>query len=62
VLVGLLAIGVATGNNTLVMLYAVAFLLGCAETIFDTRRRRSSPAWCGRISSNERTGGCTPPR
>ena len=43
VLVGLLATGVATGNSAMVMLYAVAFLLGCAETIFDNASQAILP-------------------
>jgi MFS family permease len=44
VLVGLLAVGIASGNTTLFLLYAVAFLLGCAETIFDNASQAIMPA------------------
>ncbi|MDQ4064642.1 MAG: MFS transporter [Actinomycetota bacterium] len=43
-LVGGLALGVATGNTTLALLYVVAFLLGCAETIFDNASQSILPA------------------
>jgi MFS family permease len=42
--VGMLAIGVVTGNTTLLLLYAVSFLLGCAETIFDNASQAILPA------------------
>ena len=44
VLVGALAIAVATGNETLVVLYVVAFLLGSAETVFDNAAQAILPA------------------
>jgi MFS family permease len=42
--VGLLAIAVATDNTTMFLLYAVSFLLGCAETIFDNASQAIMPA------------------
>jgi MFS family permease len=43
ILVGLLALSVLTDNATLVMLYVVAFLLGCAETVFDNASQAILP-------------------
>jgi MFS family permease len=44
VLVGALAIAVITDSTTMVMLYVVAFLLGCAETVFDNASQAILPA------------------
>ena len=44
VLVGLLAVAVVTDDATLVALYAVSFLLGCAETVFDNASQAILPA------------------
>jgi MFS family permease len=44
VLLGGLALAVATDLTTLAMLYAVALLLGCAETMFDTSAQSLLPA------------------
>ena len=38
-LLAVLAVSVASGNASLPILYAVAFLLGCAETVYDSAAR-----------------------
>jgi MFS family permease len=38
-LLGVLAVSVASGNASLPLLYTVAFLLGCAETVYDSAAR-----------------------
>lgn len=43
VLVVLLAASVSTGHATLPLLYAVAFVLGCAETVYDSAARAMLP-------------------
>jgi MFS family permease len=43
VLVGLLAVSVLAGFASLPVLYAVAFLLGCAETVYDSAARAILP-------------------
>ena len=43
VLIGALAIAVATGNESMVILYVAAFLLGCAETVFDNASQAILP-------------------
>lgn len=43
-LVGGLALAIVLGNSPLVLLYVVAFLLGCAETIFDNAGQAILPA------------------
>lgn len=43
-LVGGLALAIVLGNSPLVLLYVVAFLLGCAETIFDNSSQAILPA------------------
>jgi MFS family permease len=48
VLLAGLALAVATDLATLVMLYAVALLLGCAETLFDTSAQSLLPAIAAR--------------
>lgn len=42
--VGGLALAIALGNSPLVLLYVVAFLLGCAETIFDNAGQAIVPS------------------
>ena len=44
VLVGALALAVATGQETLSLLYIVAFLLGSAETVFDNAAQAIMPS------------------
>ena len=44
VLVGALAFAVAAGQETLALLYVVAFLLGSAETVFDNAAQAIMPA------------------
>lgn len=44
VLVGVLAIAVAAGQETLALLYIVAFLLGSAETVFDNAAQAIMPS------------------
>ena len=44
VLVGALALTVVSGQETLVVLYVVAFLLGTAETVFDNAAQAIMPA------------------
>lgn len=41
--VGLLAVAVIAGHASLPLLYAVAFLLGCAETVYDSAARAILP-------------------
>ena len=43
ILVGALAIAVVTDNETIVLLYVIAFLLGCAETVFDNAAQAILP-------------------
>jgi MFS family permease len=42
-LIGALAIAVTTDNETMVLLYVTAFLLGCAETVFDNASQAILP-------------------
>lgn len=49
-LLGLLALAVTTGNGSLPLLFAVAFLLGCAETVYDSAARAILPAVVPRAS------------
>lgn len=44
ILVGALALSVLTDNATMVLLYVVAFLLGCAETVFDNASQAILPS------------------
>ena len=44
ILVGALALSVVADNVTMVLLYVVAFLLGCAETVFDNAGQAIMPA------------------
>jgi MFS family permease len=43
VIVGVLAVSVVSGHASLPILYAVAFLLGCGETIYDSAARAMLP-------------------
>ena len=43
VLIGALAITVTTNNETMILLYVIAFLLGCAETVFDNASQAILP-------------------
>ena len=43
VMVGVLAVSVVSGHASLPILYAVAFLLGCAETVYDSAARAMLP-------------------
>ncbi len=43
-LLGALALAVASGHASLALLLAVAFLLGCAETVYDSAARAMLPA------------------
>lgn len=43
ILVGALALSVLSDNATMVLLYIVAFLLGCAETVFDNASQAILP-------------------
>ena len=43
VLIGALAIAVTTNNETMILLYVIAFLLGCAETVFDNASQAILP-------------------
>ena len=43
ILVGALALSVLSDNATMVLLYVVAFLLGCAETVFDNASQAILP-------------------
>lgn len=42
-LIGALAIAVTTNNETMILLYITAFLLGCAETVFDNASQAILP-------------------
>lgn len=44
ILVGALALSVLADNATLVLLYIVAFLLGCAETVYDNANQAILPS------------------
>lgn len=44
ILVGALALSVLADNATLVLLYVVAFLLGCAETVYDNANQAILPS------------------
>ncbi|MGH2757023.1 MAG: MFS transporter [Actinomycetota bacterium] len=44
ILVGALALSVLADNATLILLYLVAFLLGCAETVFDNASQAILPS------------------
>lgn len=43
VLIGALAIAITTNNETMILLYITAFLLGCAETVFDNASQAILP-------------------
>lgn len=48
VMVGVLALSVVSGHATMPLLYAVAFLLGCAETVYDSAARAMLTGVVGR--------------
>ena len=55
VMVGVLAVSVITDHASLPLLYVVAFLLGCAETVYDSAARAMLPGVVSRASSSGAT-------
>jgi MFS family permease len=62
VLLGFLGLAVLVNFVSVPLLYVVFFLMGTAETLFDTASVSICPLWCPLRTWRRQTDGCSGPR